>query len=210
MNCGNFILLDFETGGKTPEENPIVEVGIYSMRSDNFEEISRYQSYVKNYNNLTIQQEALNYNGIKMSQINSGISIKEAVEAMIEEFIKASNGRGRNDKPHLCGHNFSDFDRKFIEYAFKLCKKDLYKYVDPYIYDTLKMCRATWIEEGVKFSLEACCEKMGIELIDGHGALADVIANAALLKSLLSGMRSGGELSMTKEKRVRDTFKFEY
>jgi len=212
MNCGNYIVLDFETGGKIADKNPIIEVGLCSFRAENFEEISRYQTYVKNYNNLTIEQEALNYNGIKMSQINSGISIKEAVNAMIEEFQKASGGRGKNAKPYLCGHSFNDFDRVFLEYVFSYCKKDLYKYVDTYIYDTLKMCRSKWAtEEGVKFSLEACCERMGIELIDGHGALNDVIANAQVLKNLIFSMRSeSGGSELVKEKRFRESFKFEY
>jgi DNA polymerase III subunit epsilon len=215
MNCGNFIVLDYETGGLNEEKNPITEVGLYSFRADTFEEISRFQTYVKPYDNtLLYEEEALKYTGITMSQINSGMPLDQVITRIIEEFEKAKCGnKGKQSKPYLIGHNFYDFDKRFLEATFKRCKKDPWKFVNIYIYDTLPMSRMRWPNvEGLKFNLEACCERAGVELVDGHGALNDVIGNAGLFKYLIKAMRSeeGGYSEAVKEKRFRDTFQFEY
>ncbi len=78
-----YFVYDLETGGLSEKNNPIIEVAIVIL-NQNMEVIGEYNNFVKQYGDLQIQPQALQANNISLSQIASGIDIKELVTDIIE------------------------------------------------------------------------------------------------------------------------------
>lgn len=214
----NFIILDCETGGKTHLKNPMTQFASIIIDGRSLNEVDRYCTFIKQYGEkegLIIEQEALDYTGITRTQIASGISIQQFVDNFIQITTKA---RAHNThvayKPIVVGHNVQ-FDLGFLQYAFEYCKQDLYKYIQKDYWCTMRMSQARSYPQGneLKFNLEACCERMSVELLDGHDAMNDTLATMELFIKLIYHLRGDGsegmELQDTRS-RVRDTFKFEF
>ena len=209
-----FICLDFETGGIDKKENknatkfPITEVGliVYDM---NFEEISRFSCYVKGQYNkdnvyvgydpdLIYQQEALTHTGVTIEKLEKGLTYKEVAAQLIIEFQKADIGK-KYQKPVLIGHNIT-YDIPFLQYLFKFAKLDLSKYLSghfdhfdefqPTYLDTMWLSRLSDPESLRKHNLTDACKTEGIEHIDAHTALADVISTKSLMNVFVNKLRS--------------------
>jgi len=193
-----YIILDCETGGLNCLENPITEIAMIAVDRVKFEEVNRWETFVKPYADLVISPKALQMTGISMDQINSGKSVDKMVDVMIKFFesVTPPHDRGRN-KPLIVGHNVG-FDIRFISKAFELVDKQLYNYVsssaeDKYNpregdigrLDTMYLSREHWKDDG-KFSLFACCKRIGIDIIDSHRAMNDVLATWKLLEFLMT------------------------
>jgi DNA polymerase III alpha subunit (gram-positive type) len=218
MERNNIICIDFETGGLDARKNPITQVAVQSFDISNLKEISRYKSYVQNYDDLEYVQKALDVTGITMKQINQGLSIQEVVKDLIVEFKKANTANSHTKKPVLLGHNVG-FDISFLQYIFKHCKEDLGKYINcqkdykgdpiPLFYDTMLMARLKWGGDATmtSFTLASCCEKAGVDLIDAHDAHNDVTATRELFEYFVRLMRQESDGIQTKSiSRIRDTF----
>lgn len=221
MNTANIICLDTETGGLFCRKNPITQVALQSFQLDTLTEISRFDSYIKPYNGMELEQKALDVTGITLMKLQaSGKEIKEVVGLLVEEFSKANAGNSGFKKAILLGHNIT-FDIGFICYAFNYCKVDISKYLDckedawgnkvPTYLDTMWDSRKKWANDAsmTKYNLTACCEKAGIEITDAHSAQNDVTATKALFIYLLNNLRTGGATSKeSEEARFRQTFQF--
>lgn len=212
----NFVVLDVETGGKLATENPIIQLALKVYEPVKFKLVDSFESYIKPYNGLIIQKEALDYTQISMKDVLAGQSF-QVVFKQVATILKAATGGAKYQKPILIGHNIG-FDINFLIVFFFLMGKDLWDFIDLIPFDTMKMMQ--WYEAGslknsesTKYTLTACCERLGINLKNAHGAMNDVDATTHVFIKLTNLLRSGGknneEIKTTVEK-TRDFFKFEY
>jgi len=190
----NLIVADCETGGLLYKENPITEICLYIISPTTFKLIDKYQTYVKPYNNLKITKSAIEATQVDMKNVEAGIELKTLVTTLIVYFKKAKNN-AKYDLPQMVFHNAS-FDKQFLEYAFELCGKNLYDYIDPIFICTMRMIKLHDAGskndkvETTSISLAASCERFNIKLKSAHGAENDVIATAALLKAMTLKLRN--------------------
>jgi DNA polymerase III alpha subunit (gram-positive type) len=187
------VIFDCETGELSCEENPITQIALIAIDSVTLKEINRFECFVKPYENLIIEKEALEGTQVSLSDINRGIEVKELVRVLIKFFesLTPKGDRGKN-KPLLAGHNVT-FDIAFLSRAFDFCRKDLSEYVHSnnkiitYL-DTLPLSRIRFSQKG-KFRLGLVCERFGIELNDAHGAMNDVVATMKVLLEHIKSLR---------------------
>ena len=186
------IVIDCETGGLDCEAHSITEVALRTYDAATLKEISKYQTYIKPYDDLEITPIAIEKTQVNMKDVLAGVDIKTAVSMLMIEFKKAKNKS--KSLPQIVGHNIG-FDIGFLAYAFKRQGKELFDYINVVPYDTMKMMRA--IEAGIKiekgsverFDLTSCCSRMGIKLKSAHGADNDVVATHLLFKVIMEKMR---------------------
>lgn len=221
----SYIVFDVETGGLKPEENPVCSIAMLSIRGDTFQEIDRYEGFVKPYDDgLIYNEKALEVNGLTKSWLEkNGKDIQTVVEEMAKLFEKSSHKPKRQDtKPILVGHN-TPFDIGFVQQMFSYAKgmkledyvkgkKDIWGNFQPAYFDTIDLGRAKWCEneDNIKnFKLETCIEKAELDITDAHSAMNDVIATKELFVTFMQQLRSGqSEGGEQEEYRFRKTFEF--
>ena len=218
MKNSNYIVLDCETGGLEPFENPITQIAFLTLDQYSLKELNRYETYVKPYNDLVIDQKALNATMVKMSDVNKGIDYKALVKNIIA-YVKTANPSGRQGtRPIMVGHN-TQFDIGFISYLFALDGKDVFDYFAKGHYDTLLLTKQMFDldkkkDSEMSYALTQSCKRFGIELIDAHGAMNDVVATSKLFVAYCKHLRSetkieNNEVSTdTVGKRSRSAFEF--
>ena len=206
------IVTDVETGGLPSKlkkaatlEVALTEIAFVVIDNVSLEIIDQSSFLFKPYSkDLIYDPEAAKVSGISLSMLEEkGIPMEKAfsdIDKFLSRYIK-----GRN-KPYLCGHNVQNFDLEFIVNLFELNKKDISKYFDDFILDTLWLSRLA-IVENPKFNLAACCEYYGIEHVQAHRALTDTTVTAKLLIEILKRMRSQSVEGKV-EKKFRHTFEF--
>jgi DNA polymerase-3 subunit alpha (Gram-positive type) len=207
----DYVCFDLETGGLDENKNPITEFACIVYCSESFEEKFRFESFIKPYDNLILEEGALKHTGINLEMLETGILINELVDLLSEVFKTFTYGSSRfKYKPILVGHNICKFDIPFVKYAFNRQGLNLHDYVEHYSEDTLFLGRTKWKGEINKFNLEACCKAAGIELIDAHRAMNDVEANKKLHEFLIKTLRQKQSISVQSEseQKTRKTFKF--
>lgn len=190
----NIVCLDVETGGLKAKENPITQLALQIVDPITFDNLLDYDTFVKPYNNLVITPDALKGSRVTMAQINSGITSVELIKDFII-ILKAANKSGKEQtRPLLLGHNIG-FDIQFLEYLFTFHNKDLYDYIQRVVFDTIwfsKLYEGNTLksDENSRFTLTACCERIGIELHGAHGAPADVEATRLLFSKHIKNFRN--------------------
>lgn len=205
------IILDVETGGLKCKENPITQIGLVVLEPKNFAIIEQYETFVKPYNNLEITKEALLASRVTIEEIESGIEHTKALAKLIEIFRKHSEPR---QKPVLVGHNFN-FDMGFLQYLFDYKSKDLFDFIDPVYWCTLRMMKLyeRKLKQDNAYDLTSCCSRFGIKLKAAHGALPDVLATRDLLKSLMGVLDATSKdksvTNITEEKPLKSRKFFE-
>src|ERR1035437_2139182 len=142
---------------------------------------------------------------------------------MVDTFcILAKSITPKGDKgqkrPTLVGHNVA-FDISFLQYAFKLCGKNLEDYVhsnqkEITAIDTMKLAQQAWNDE--KSNLAYCCKKIGIDHVDAHRAMNDVVVTWKLWSYFVRAMRGSNTTTKgsvitveeNKTQEFRNTFQF--
>lgn len=191
MSHHNYICFDIETGGFSHLKNPITEIAMNVYDGETLLNQFEFDTLVNVYDDLKLEEDALQATNITREMIATGITIEEVVEISIAIFEKFTNGSSKfKYKPILVGHNICDFDIPFLEYAFSRSNKNLYNYVHKYKEDTLLWCRRKWNGKSKKFNLGICCQLAGIKLTDAHRAANDTRANAELHKYLIKEDRN--------------------
>lgn len=206
----SYIVIDFETSGfdkdgMHAEKYAVTEFAGMAINGTTLEEILRYDNMVRPYDaGLTYDPVAANITGITKEMCEKeGIALIELVADICQLFTEANLYNSKTAKPVLVAHNW-DFDRVFLQDIFRRAKVDLSKYVDgdkdaygnfiPHGIDTIDLAKACWApvtDTDTKYKLNNCCERAGIDLIDGHHAMNDVIPTADLLRFFLTRLRSG-------------------
>lgn len=213
MIKSNYIVYDTETGGLYPEKNPITQFACIVLDLKTLKEVDRWETFVKPYNDLTIEKDALEHTMVSMSDINNGISLKDFINTA-STFLEQHRAKSKTrEKGRLVpvGHNIP-FDNNMLEYAFNLRDKSIYDYIQPNFIDTLPLAKLVWGLEGYeKINLGACCERAKINLTDAHGAMNDVEATADLLRFFMKRLRAKkGDTVSEIKKRETGTHFFEF
>lgn len=206
------VVTDVETGGlpaKLKKEATLdvalTELAFVVIDNESLEIVEQKSWLFKPYSkDLIYQKEAAQVSGITFEFLQeNGLPMKDAfydIEKFLSKYTKGKN------KPYLAGHNIQNFDLEFIVNLFELNKKDISKYFDDFILDTLWLSRLVLVENP-KFNLSSCCEAFKIEHTQAHRALTDTVATAKIIIEILK--RSRGVLVETKkEKRFRQIFEF--
>lgn len=212
MKRTNFLCFDLETGGFDYETKAITEGAFILYDGVTLEEMGRYQDLVHPYADLEYDQEAFDATGIDFEMISKqGVPIQKFVKNIIKLCQQGYEGpkTGKWRRPVvLVGHNIDDFDIPFLSLAFEIVGQNILDYVSEDTEDTLKICRKKWMAKDMKFSLTACCEEAGIEIIDAHRAMNDVEANIKLHKFLIRCLRSESMAQEEEQEQYRATFQF--
>lgn len=180
MKKANYIVFDTETGGLDCKSNPILEIALVTL-DVNLKEINRYETYIKPYDDLEITSGALNANGIKIRDVeNNGITKKEAIKNLIAYFKNSMPGTHPSLKPVVVGHNIP-FDIGFMDELFKNEKTKFKDLISNVYIDTMADSKRSWPKIS-SINLTKCCEEAGIDLINAHRAMPDVLATADLFR----------------------------
>lgn len=207
MITSNFIVHDCETGGLKPEENPITQYACIILEGTTLKELDRYETFVKPYADLKIEQAALDKTMVTMSDIKNGISVKEFINTTHELWKQYQSKAKWEDARRMVsvGHNIS-FDHRMLEWAFQYCKKgSIWQLLQDNFIDTMTLTKLTWgVNGNEKITLSDAIRYAKLKITDAHGAMNDVEATADLLRWFMKKLRSKkGEASVEKEVRER-------
>ncbi len=200
---------DFETGGLDAKKNPITEVGMLNFDLETKVVNWEYQTFVKPYAGLEINPIVYEKTQVRPEDVANGKDFKTVVKEMSDLFdkAKAPGGKGLQGSTIMLGHNFVNFDRRFMEELFNHAGKDVYNHINGSIIDTLPLSKTHWIGKD-KYTLIECCKRIGYDLVGAHGAMNDVRGNFELAKYLLfndsksfSGVNIPSEVKPTSKHR---------
>lgn len=214
MIRANYIVHDCETGGLDSQKNPITQYACVILDYKTLKEVDRYETFIKPYNDLSIDQEALDHTMVSMTDIKNGVDCKKFVSTLAT-FYEEHRAKTKNkDAGRLVsvGHNVV-FDHGFLQYAMNLYNKNLWNYINGNFVDTQVMAKMTWgLLGNEKIRLSDCCERARIRLTDAHGAMNDVEATADLFRWFTKRLRakSGDNAVEEINKRAKGVEFFEF
>lgn len=207
MKKSNYIIFDCETGGFSEKENPITQIALLCI-DDKLNELDRFETFIAPYNDLKITPEALQATGLKMSDINNGVSSKKAVE-LITKFFKDNMPKNHPAfRPVIIGHNVA-FDIKFVSELFSIHKKDFSDIRNDNPIDTMTLMKM-FKPNISSLKLEVCCDEVGIELPDAHKAMNDVIATTDLFRVLTKKFRTNKSKNSDDSEQTKSRVKFQF
>ena len=215
MIKSNYIVFDCETGGLDESKNPITQYAAVILDGKTLKEIDRWETFVKPYADLVIEQEALDRTMVSMSDINSGLNVKEFI-ATATEFWEAH--RVKTKKREMgrlvpVGHNIP-FDNRMLNWALNYLKKpNVEEWMFPNIIDTFPLAKLAFgINGEEKINLGASCTSAKIKLTDAHGAMNDVEATADLLRWYMRKLRAkkGDSVNESNQGRTKGNEFFEF
>lgn len=193
MIKSDYIVFDCETGGLDETKNPITQYAAVILDGSTLKEIDRWETFVKPYGDLVIEQQALDSTMVTMSDINKGMNVKDFVATAIEfwESHRAKTKKREMGRLVPVGHNVT-FDNRFLNWALSYQNKEsVLEWMYPNIVDTFPLAKLTWgISGEEKLNLGASCERAKIKLTDAHGAMNDVEATADLLRWYMRKLRA--------------------
>lgn len=199
MIKSDYVVFDCETGGLDETQNPITQFACVVLDGTTLKEKDRWETYVKPYSGLTIEQQAIDHTMVTWSDVRSGVTLETFVSTMIKFFESHRAKTKIKDMGRLIavGHNVT-FDLRFLNAALACADidEDIYHWLQPNFIDTYALGKITWgvgKERDEKLSLTACCSYAGIKLTDAHGAMNDVVATAELFRWFSKRLRSVGK-----------------
>jgi DNA polymerase III alpha subunit (gram-positive type) len=214
MIKSQYIVYDTETGGLDETKNPITQYACVVLDFKTLREIDRFETYVKPYNDLIIEKQALEHTMVSMTDIRNGITVENFVNVLIE-FNQMHQAKGKfKDAGRLVpvGHNIP-FDNRFLTYACRLFNKNYYELVHENFIDTMTLSKMAWgVVGNEKIRLSDCTERANLKLTDAHGAMNDVEATADLFRYFTRKLRAqrGTADSAEQETRARGVEFFEF
>ena len=130
MIKSNYIVYDCETGGLDETKNPITQYACIVLDYKTLKEVDRFETFIKPYNELIIEKEALDHTMVTMSDIKKGISIKDFVNVLFEFNAMHQAKAKKKEMGRLVpiGHNIP-FENRILNYACILCGKNYHELV---------------------------------------------------------------------------------
>lgn len=209
----NFIVLDIESGGFSPKENLLTQIGFIVIDGFTMQEKYKYNTYIYPYDEQhCISKQASELTGITIDKLRRE---GKPLKIVLEEISNIWKGfKVSYYLPILVGHNIS-FDQMFLEYAFDyiygpntgrngVCK--MYDFVMKSSIDTMFLARQKFINDEVaNFKLETIGEKIGVNNLSAHDALADVEETVELFRYFINCMRNeniGGIATVQRKEMV--------
>lgn len=215
MIKSDYIVFDCETGGLDETKNPITQYAAVILDGKTLKEKDRFETFIKPYNDLTIEKQALEHTMVTMSDINAGINLGQFVKTVTAwwESHRAKAKVKEMGRLVPVGHNVT-FDLRFINYALALeGAETTEEWMYPNLIDTFSLGKMAFgIGGDEKLNLGACCERAKIKLTDAHGAMNDVEATAELFRWYMKKMRAkkGSRESADDNARARGQEFFEF
>lgn len=215
MIKSNYIVFDCETGGLDESKNPITQYAAVILDGKTLKEIDRWETFVKPYADLVIEQEALDRTMVSMSDINSGLNVKEFIATATEFWEAHLVKTKKREMGRLVpvGHNIP-FDNRMLNWALNYLKKpNVEEWMFPNIIDTFSLAKLSFgINGEEKINLGASCTAAKIKLTDAHGAMNDVEATAELLRWYMRKLRSkkGDNVNESNQGRAKGNEFFEF
>ena len=170
MLTGNYIVIDLETTGFSPQKNDIVELS--AARFSGFEPTDTYSTLLNPPNGINYQASLVN--GITEEMVKDAPSIADVIEDFLD-FIA--------DDRHIVGQNVQ-FDLGF------LCWNGIHLSTRIYtIHDTMHIARRCLCSGEVRnHKLGTLCDYYNIKNTDAHRGLSDCIATGKLFARLVREM----------------------
>nr|DAY08596.1 MAG TPA: DEDDh [Caudoviricetes sp.] len=216
MITSNYLVHDCETGGLDPTVNPITQYACIVLDGKTLKELDRFETFVKPYGDLTIDDMALKKTMVTMSDIKNGVNVKSFVETAKDLWTQYQGKSKYKDARRLIsvGHNIT-FDHGFLEYAFLFCKAGtIFDLLHDSFIDTLPLTKLAFGVNGdEKITLSDAVRYSKLKITDAHGAMNDVEANADYFRWIMKKLRSKrGEAAVEREvkERVKGSEFFEF
>lgn len=127
MDRRNICVFDFETGGKNPHVCEVIQIGALILNRNNFKTMSTFESLMKPKDFDTLEDEALEKNGITKEELENAPEAKVVFPSFCEWIKKFNIARDKSfyGAPIPCGYNINGFDLILFD---RYCKE--YKYWD--------------------------------------------------------------------------------
>ena len=208
-----YCVCDCETGGLDRFQNPITQAACIILEPKNLEEVDRWETFIRPYNDLVIEQEALEHTMVSMSDIRKGITLKEFVKTAKVFWGKyQAKAKGNAGRMVFVGHN-APFDMGFLEVACELEGVDFYDFFHRNAVDTMVLAKMMWgINGNEKLRLSDCSQRLGLTLTDAHGAMNDTEVTADVFRFFTKKLRtkrgSALESNIADRKRGQEFFEF--
>ena len=201
----SYVMFDTETGGLDCRKNPVTQIALVAIKGDTLEKIDVVSTHIKQYmDDSAYEKAAMDYTGITFDELENGVSLKDAVDQIIELLTKADlTPRNKGSKPIFCAYN-SAFDKGFLLQMFTRCNKmkelerltyghtDFFGNYQPEFLDIIHLTKMAYgADEGMpNFKLGTCVSKAGIDLSDAHSAFQDTIGMKDMTIKIINTMRS--------------------
>ena len=213
MIIPNYIVFDLETGGLSPDKNPVTEIAAIGIDGETLKEIGRFESMIKPYPEINGNKEygakAIEITGLSPEQLmQRGEDSKKVLEGF-SVFCKEMKAKKR-PKVVGVGHNV-EFDEKFLTSFYVDHGKNLEDVLDlKHAFDTMWLAMLKYNEKGSikNHTLGVVCDATGVSLNNAHRAMNDVEATAELFISFSKLLKGEGTVSKEAAKSFRETFNF--
>lgn len=206
MITSNYLVHDCETGGLDADKNPITQYACIILDGRTLKELDRYETFVKPYGDLKIDEVALKKTMVTMSDIKRGVPVKEFVKTVVSLYKQYQSNAKYKEAQRLIsvGHNIP-FDHNFLNYAFDFCDAgDIWQYIYPNFIDTMPLTKLAFVINGdEKIRLSDAVRYTKLKITDAHGAMNDVEANADYLRWIMKRLRSKKGAGMDSEEKER-------
>jgi DNA polymerase III alpha subunit (gram-positive type) len=145
MHKSFYCVHDCETGGLDYTKNPITQYAYVILDPFTLKEVDRYETFVKPYDDLVIEKQALEHTMVSMSDIKNGITRKKLYETLKTIYTNYQAKGKYKDANRIVsvGHNVP-FDHGFIEYVFQSQGDSMWNYFHPNFVDTLVLAKLVW------------------------------------------------------------------
>lgn len=193
MIKSDYIVFDVETGGLDENKNPITQYAAVILDGCTLKEKDSFETFIKPYGDLQIDQKALDMTMVTMADVNSGVTVEQFCSVVTKWWESYRVGGKSREMGRLVpvGHNVQ-FDIRFINKALEIggVGKEITEWAHPNHIDTFPLAKLAWgITGDEKLNLTACCNRSKINLKDAHGAMNDVKATADLLRWYMKKLR---------------------
>jgi DNA polymerase-3 subunit alpha len=191
-----YLFLDVETTGTNPTRNDIIQLAAIIV-IDGVRQLKTFNQHCQPMDWATIEDEALNVNGITRDQLLTFQSLPMMLEKFVS-FVKDAT----SEKLIMAGYCVS-FDRSFVSSSFhKIGKDDLFRSLfKPDIHDVHKRAKAAKEQLGIKsLKLVNVAAVLGIELDNAHDALADINATVLVDEALGKMLEDDGIVAIPLDK----------
>ena len=184
------LFFDVETTGLDPVKNDIIQIaGIIEIDGQIKEE---FNIKMQPMDYSTVEQGALDVNGITIEEIKTYQYAKEGYEQLLKIFDKYVYKFNKKDKFIPAGYNVA-FDVNFLFEFFKK-QKNLYcgSYLNYHKIDPLPVLLMLSLKGTLKldsFKLVDVCKALEIPLLDAHDAMADIKATRDLTLRILEYLK---------------------
>lgn len=222
LNVPNYAVLDFETSGLSQDKSKansevvaITQVAVIILNGSDLSEMDRYSSYILPYDTkLEYQDGAAKFTGITKDKLwEEGKDLK----TVFKEFSDKLNEHKHSNihKSILVGQNVT-FDVDFLLDGYRRIKMDISKYFKctnmggiqiPRYIDTMDLGFLS--NPSGKHNMAALCDYYGIDYIDGHDAMNDVMITSDVFRAQVERLRSSNILGeQTEVENVRQSFEW--